>query len=66
MSKSRHNNKWFDDEDLEWEGVKSFTDKKSLTDKNRKKNRFDEIALRREEKHRSKANTFLTDKDDWD
>jgi hypothetical protein len=60
MSKSRHNNKWFDNEDLEWEGVSPFTDK------SRKKNRFDEIALRREEKHRTKANTFLLDKDDWD
>jgi hypothetical protein len=60
MSKSRHNNKWFDADDLEWEGSKSFSPS------NRKKNRFDEIALRREEKHRTKANTFLTDKDDWD
>ncbi len=59
MSKSRHNNKWFDADDLEWEGSKSFSSS------NRKKNRFDEIALRREEKSR-KANTFLTEKDDWD
>jgi hypothetical protein len=62
MSKSKRNSKWFDAEDLAWEGQTTFTDKK----RTRKKNRFDEIAVRREEKHKSKANTFLSDKDDWD
>lgn len=59
MSKSRHNNKWFDADDYEYESKDVYTYGK-------KKNKYDEIALRREQKYKAKANTFAKDNDDWD
>lgn len=61
MSKSRHNNsKWFDTDDYEYEGNEFYSFGKKRKDK------FDEISLRREQKNRAKSNTFLQDNDDWD
>lgn len=61
MSKSRHNTtKWFDNDDFEYEKG----DFHSLSKK--RKDKYDEISLRREQKNKEKANTFLKQNDDWD
>lgn len=58
MSKSRHNNtKWFDNDDYEYEGGEFYSYGKKHKDK------YNEISLKREQKNKAKANTLS---DDWD
>lgn len=59
MSKSRHNNKWFDADDYEYEGF-SYGKKKQ-------KNHYDEVDMRRQEKRNQRDKTFaIKESDDWD
>lgn len=65
MSKSRHNNtKLFDNDDYEYEQGEFYSYTKHNPKK--RKDKYEEISLRREQKNRAKSNTFLRDNDDWD
>lgn len=58
MSKSRHNSKWFDADDYEYGEVYSY---------GKKKNRYDEVDIRRQEKRNQRDKSFaVKDNDDWD
>jgi len=60
MSKSRHNNKWFDADDYEYERGEFYSYGK-------KKNRYDEVDIRRQEKRNQRDKSFaVKDNDDWD